>query len=438
MVAAYPPPLRGACERFVATTALLADFGLGSDYFTGGEAPMSLRLSQAGGPDLDFDLEADLTPAEIMIPDFDWTKPPGQTGRLTATGTFGQGVRITNFSLESKDLAANGSAEFANATLTSAEVARLRFRGQADLSLTAKRAEGNGFDLTVGGNSLDLALFDDPPDVAGSAAPLNVIFRLDELVITPKVVAHTATGTFRRDATGRKSAEVDGLIGDARFTATYSKDNGAPGKVTASSPDAGGVLRGAGLFYGASGGSLKLQGQISPESGTDLAGVATIRDVRISNADTFQSILDQGGADVAADAAQKGGLEFSKVKVPFEVQGDKLLIDDSTAEGSLIAVKVEGTVDEASNQVDLVGAISPLYQLSKPLDKIPILGHILSGGEGEGIFAMTFKVTGTLDQPDISVAPLSLLAPGFLRTIFSNRGKQPDERFLEMINREVD
>jgi hypothetical protein len=51
---------------------------------------------------------------------------------------------------------------------------------------------------------------------------------------------------------------------------------------------------------------------------------------------------------------------------------------------------------------------------------------------------MTFTVTGSLDEPDFSVNPLSLLAPGILRKIFSGRGKSPDEDFIESLKREVD
>ena len=49
-----------------------------------------------------------------------------------------------------------------------------------------------------------------------------------------------------------------------------------------------------------------------------------------------------------------------------------------------------------------------------------MLGELLTGGEGEGLFAATYQVGGTTDEPDISVNPLSVLAPGFLRRLFSS------------------
>ena len=102
----------------------------------------------------------------------------------------------------------------------------------------------------------------------------------------------------------------------------------------------------------------------------------------------------------------------------------------------MLTIKVEGTINEATDQIDLVGVISPLQALSKPIAQIPLLREILTGGKDEGIFAMTFQVEGTLDEPDFKVQPLSLLAPGILRKIFSGRTKKPNEKFIENLSRD--
>ena len=49
---------------------------------------------------------------------------------------------------------------------------------------------------------------------------------------------------------------------------------------------------------------------------------------------------------------------------------------------------------------------------------------------------MTFSVGGTMQAPEISVNPLSLLAPGILRTVFSGRAERPNERFMQQLQRE--
>jgi hypothetical protein len=49
---------------------------------------------------------------------------------------------------------------------------------------------------------------------------------------------------------------------------------------------------------------------------------------------------------------------------------------------------------------------------------VPILGKLLLGGEGQGLFAANYRAVGPIDDPKISVNPLSALAPGFLRNLF--------------------
>ncbi|MGR3717783.1 MAG: hypothetical protein ACU0B1_13680 [Thermohalobaculum sp.] len=444
--------LRGA-----ATPAMLERFGLGNVYFVDGQAPMKLRLMQTGSPEFAFDLDADLGPARLEITDFGWVKTPGREGHLEASGEFGDGIRVSRFLLDTGDLKAAGAIDFSpGGELQAAQVERLRFRGLADVAIVATRigagaatgaATGAGqreLSLKVSGSRLDLALFEDTPgDGSGSGSggmtPLTVNFNLNELVVTPREIARPATGTYRRDAAGNSVAELAGrLAGRVPFTVEYEKTNGEPAKVVVNSDDAGALLKAAGLFGGAQGGRLKLNARISPEGKGGIVGIARIKDVRISGASTFKSILDEGGVKEAASAAESSGLAFDKVRVPFEYRDGVLHLGGSTAKGTLLAVKVEGTVDENSDEIDLVGVISPAYVLTGALDSIPLIGDILSGGKGEGILAMTFTVTGSLDEPDFSVNPLSLLAPGILRKIFSGRGKSPDEDFIESLKREVD
>jgi hypothetical protein len=161
-----------------------------------------------------------------------------------------------------------------------------------------------------------------------------------------------------------------------------------------------------------------------------------MKDVTISGSGTFTSILDEGGVTAAADAAEQGGLSFDRVEVPFAYRDGLLTLDDVIAKGTLLAVTLEGTVDEDSDELDLVGVISPAYAITGLLDNIPVLRVILSGGKGEGILAMTFKIDGQIDDPSFSVNPLTLLAPGILRKIFSGRGASPDEKFLDKLKRQ--
>ena len=58
----------------------------------------------------------------------------------------------------------------------------------------------------------------------------------------------------------------------------------------------------------------------------------------------------------------------------------------------------------------------------QPIEDIGVVG-----GEGEGIFAVTYNVKGSMEEPEISVNPLSVLAPGFLRGLFTGRRDDDEE-----------
>jgi hypothetical protein len=69
--------------------------------------------------------------------------------------------------------------------------------------------------------------------------------------------------------------------------------------------------------------------------------------------------------------------------------------------------------------VELSGTVVPSYTVNRVLGKIPILGGLLTGGKDEGLFAANYKMNGPLEDPKVNVNPLSILAPGILRRLFS-------------------
>ena len=63
----------------------------------------------------------------------------------------------------------------------------------------------------------------------------------------------------------------------------------------------------------------------------------------------------------------------------------------------------------------------PLYGLNNMFGQIPIVGLFLGGGSNEGIFGITYEVTGPTNNPRPVVNPISAIAPGVLRKFFEFR-----------------
>ena len=52
---------------------------------------------------------------------------------------------------------------------------------------------------------------------------------------------------------------------------------------------------------------------------------------------------------------------------------------------------------------------------------------MLTGG-GDGVFAAVYSVDGPLDEPKVSVNPLTVLTPGFTRRIFTGFGDSKENK----------
>ena len=87
--------------------------------------------------------------------------------------------------------------------------------------------------------------------------------------------------------------------------------------------------------------------------------------------------------------------------------------------------RVGSTIDRRAGTLGLSGTLVPAYRLNSIIGSIPLIGNLLVGGEGGGIFAANFRAAGTFADPKVAVNPLSALAPGALRELFLFRPRNP-------------
>jgi hypothetical protein len=60
----------------------------------------------------------------------------------------------------------------------------------------------------------------------------------------------------------------------------------------------------------------------------------------------------------------------------------------------------------------------PAYFFNSLPGRIPLIGELFSPQKGGGVFAANYSIDGKLADPDVSLNPLSALAPGVLRSFF--------------------
>jgi len=72
---------------------------------------------------------------------------------------------------------------------------------------------------------------------------------------------------------------------------------------------------------------------------------------------------------------------------------------------------IEGDINRKEKIIDMKGEISPMHLVNAIIQKLPILGPIIVGGEGEGMFSIDFSMKGSSEAPDVDSNPLTIIKP---------------------------
>ena len=112
------------------------------------------------------------------------------------------------------------------------------------------------------------------------------------------------------------------------------------------------------------------------------------------------------------------GLGISQLIAPFSLGGGVLTLDNARAFSPSLGVTAAGRIDLGRDRIDLRGTIVPAYFFNALLGHLPLVGRLFSPERGGGVFAASYALSGDLGHPDMSVNPLAVLTPGFLRDLF--------------------
>ena len=144
-----------------------------------------------------------------------------------------------------------------------------------------------------------------------------------------------------------------------------------------------------------------------------------IDDVVVTNSPVLGKLLQAITLYGLVDALRGPGMAFSHVVVPFRYDGVTLNIDQAHADNPSLGLTAKGWIGLASGQTAINGTIVPAYFFNSMLGQLPLVGKLFSPETGGGVFAARFALEGPIDDPSVSINPISALTPGFLRGKFS-------------------
>ena len=139
----------------------------------------------------------------------------------------------------------------------------------------------------------------------------------------------------------------------------------------------------------------------------------------------FFSVLSPVGHYSLVDG---DGTPFRRGEADLEVRGSKVNIKTIKASGDAVGIAITGTYNRSNKKVNVSGNLVPANLISKALGSLPLLGNLITGVDKSGVFVTEFKITGTSDNMETSVNPVSSVAPGLIRDIFSPNWLQNEQK----------
>ncbi len=105
------------------------------------------------------------------------------------------------------------------------------------------------------------------------------------------------------------------------------------------------------------------------------------------------------------------GIRFGYGEINYIETENKFDEIEAFAVSDSLGLIMDGNIDRKEKIIDMKGEISPMHLVNAIIQKLPILGPIIVGGEGEGMFSIDFLMTGSSDDPEVESNPLTIIKP---------------------------
>ncbi len=403
----------------------LPRFGVGALSFLENHFGFKANIKQ--GPELQlYDASLNLTETGINYPKYMLIKPAKTQAKLNLTASKrGEEIDVSKFELSGKDMSAKGSAILAgNGEFKKLLLEKTVF-GKTDLDSLHYEEVAGGFSLLAKGASADMTgwLADDSgegfsfknfPAMTLNVDVARVITREDTELAGVKGEASCTVALCQSVNIAGKT-----MPGDQPFNFRIMRNPKQQRQLSLHAADAGAFLRALDILDGMQGGDLSITGNYD-DSGAQsvLRGKADITAYTIKGAPILAKILSLASLQGFIDTMQGKGIGFKRLSAPFTLANDIITVDKGKTFGEAMGITADGTITMPGAVMNLSGTVVPSYSLNTAVGKVPVLGSLLTGGEGQGVFAARYDVKGTEKESDVSVNPLSMLTPGFLRGLF--------------------
>lgn len=404
-----------------------------------GVADVNFRYTDFDKKDDIIDVTFDATKATVKYSNYiTLEKEAGQKANGKARVIIGSGnvlKKIQDLSFVTADKKTNVKGEIIfdeNQTVTHANFDQIKSENN-DVSLQLKQESEGFLSLSIKGKKLDMSdFFDDESDDKNNLDDKDELgqhyaigVKVDELITAQELSFNNVAAYLEVDKNAKLDRiEFDGVMPQGSVKIRYMPDaQTGLKKLRIQSDNAGDALIRFGISEELKGGRMYVKADATEENPSIISGLFLIKDMDVIKAPTLARLLNalsfSGMADfLSGNRTLKLDRIAGRIDWDQTRKKDVIKIRKGKISSSSLGLTFEGNYLPDDKVVDFGGTIVPVSDINKFISSIPIVGDILTLGSTDAIFAATYTVRGKEGDSDISVNPLSALAPGFLRGLF--------------------
>jgi hypothetical protein len=370
-------------------------------------------------------LRLDLADATMAVDMADWIKPAGVAGHADLTLQIQDdhiraidGLHATAPGLDLTAGLTLDDGQILHATIDHGRINASEVRGSVD------HPAGNPWHIVLAGPEIDLtpirkALAKDTEPPTDEGPNLLLDLHADRMVIGEGRSMRAASVHAAVAHHAMTSGTVNAGIGDKGILDMTLDPVSAGGSFTLSTDDFGSFFKLAGITEDVVGGTFEVHGTARQDGDfRRFSGHAEGKDYRLVHMPFVARLGSVMSLQALSSLLAGNGIPFTALKADFVFERNRLELHHGRAYGGAFGINAEGWFDTKAGTLGLQGTVVPAYTLNSALGGVPILGNLILGGEGQGLFGANVGIYGKLAEPTISVNALSALAPGFLRNLF--------------------
>lgn len=422
------PPLR--------ITAMLdnadrTQLGLDVNHMIQGETPVEITVSRGARDEQLVQVAADLTNAELVLEGVSWRKAPGRAARIQFDVARGKTYKteLQNIKVSGQDIAIEGWAGIsADNKLREFFFPAFSLNVVTQLEIQGVLGKSDIWDVKVRGTTYEgreffRSLFSLGQLSEKQVAPQKPRGGIDVNAEVDNVIGYgdvTLKGLkLKASRRGEKLVSLDArgtLTGNDQLVAVMKPAGPGEARILrADSTDAGRAFKLVGFYPNLVDGSgrVRLEVNMDGKGPAEKTGILWVEDFRVLGDPVISEVVSSGGKPSRGMVRQV--YDFDRMRVPFSVGHGQFVLEDGYVKGPLIGASIKGKIDFKQQRMNLGGTYIPLQGLNNAISGVPLLGPLLT--KGEGIFGITFAVQGAMSQPQVIVNPLSLVTPGIFREL---------------------